>query len=143
MKRSLLLCIILCGMTMSLFAQSRLAVWLKSDDIQISDEVHKLSSRGIEIYHYTNDYILAGIDSQVKQGFELISNPRSDERLYLISKDQAYDLQALTENGRILRDLDSDILYASPFSETHLLPLLKINLLPLRLEPMVIPTRQM
>nr|MDK2851548.1 hypothetical protein [Candidatus Cloacimonadota bacterium] len=143
MKRSLLFCIILSCMTMGLFAQPYLAVKFRSGDLQAREEISNLNKNGIDIYYYNDDYILAGIDQDKVDGFELIQSPGSGEKLYLISKDQPLDHHKLRDNGRILRDLGSDLLYTSSQSELELIPLLKIRLLPLRLEPIVIPATHM
>lgn len=83
-------------------------------------EVLRLAKAGAEIYHYNEDYILARLDAARHSDFTIIDQPQGQEKLYLIADFAPAELSLLATEGRCLRIMGSDLLYASTLDEVGL-----------------------
>jgi hypothetical protein len=135
MKKSILMLMLMSCLTLIYASAYQLAVKETPDATSRYTEVQRLVSSGAEIYHYNEEYILAGIDPSTHLGFSPIDHPRQHENLYLISKDEGTDLPGLNAQGRILQHLGRDLLYATALDEIALKGKCKSAFLPLALEP--------
>ena len=143
MKHVILMILLLCATVLSLSASLSLALKPGIPEAQRYDEIRAMQDSGIEIYHFNQDNVLAGINPQKHSGFELLSAPKAGQKLYLIQNSEDLPQSKLEAHGSIIKDLGTDILYGTPLDPIELREICPAYFLPLHLEGIILPERKM
>lgn len=102
--------------------------------------IRVIAARGAEIYHYNDQYVLAGIpESMWNEDWQRIQPRSAGQTLYLYSKIKASAPAEIAPYADILADLGSEWLIASDLDITELRGALRGSFTPLKLEAISIP----
>ncbi|HOA30129.1 MAG TPA: M28 family peptidase, partial [Candidatus Cloacimonadota bacterium] len=102
--------------------------------------IRAIAARGAVIYHYNDQYVLAGIPKSMGNDDWQWIHPRSaGQTLYLYSKIKASAPAEIAAHVDILADLGSELLIASDLDVTVLRGALRGSFTPLKLEAISIP----
>lgn len=149
MKRIICIMIMVYGV-LALGAQARhlavfdLAQIAKSEGLSLREAAHSLAVKGLEIYHYTDAHLIAGIPEAKRQLFSdqatILSPLPAAGNLYLISRLDRAPISLSRHIGELLLDMEDVVLLRSELDEVQLreailYPFCRLELVPMRFAP--------
>ncbi len=106
----------------------------------LNARIRAIAAGGAEIYHYNDQYVLAGIpETMVNKDWQRVQPHSVGQSLYLYSKIEASALSEIAVCADILADLGSEWLIASDLDVTALRGALRGSFTSLKLEAISIP----
>lgn len=107
-------------------------------------QMQSLAAQGLEIYHYNESYVVAGVPASRTRDYAalgtILLDPVGSANLYLVSKPDGLPAEGIENAGEVLLETDSELILRSRMDETSLRALIRNPFTILDLRPMRLST---